>query len=655
MLSRWFKSGFGINGQETLGTGCNSDSHILNQLDTEAESPQRTPLYADTPVGVGTPLLEAQTSYIGRLADAHQWSVGDLAGRFLSAIPNPYGKLVQEQVHRKNGFFTCRYDLNGISERVQAWVHALSVATGIQNLQNLTFLPFKGAIGDALFKTHRTWCPYCFEEWKSSRHIIYEPLIWAVNVCSVCPLHGCSFRDTCPGCKRKRPPLASHFTPGYCDHCNTWLGVPVDDSIGSGGSASCPEGQMQISRKIGELLELMPRTEPDVARRSLRENISAYISALAGKNESTFVRHIGCSVGLASCWVNGSSVPRLDTLVRASQMLDVPLVSFYAPGGPSDSDLESARNAVARTNNRSVIPHRRTGTIQGILLDALEEQPPPSLKDLAARLGYKRPDPFYRTDLVLSHRVTVRHRRFLKSETKREGETVCGFGDLKRALERSLSLDTPHSVIQVARMCGYKTTSVFYKNFPGLCKRIRKKMDASHKAYMAHIHRSLRAALKESPAPSLADLGNRLGCSEWVLRKHVPRLCARIGRHYSLSATEKRAELGRRAAAVLMEDVAPSVVAVAKRLGVSTQFLRVHFPMLVATIAKRHRAYVAAAREKRRSLLYNEVLSIVADLHKKHTYVSVRHVFAELRGGFSRDCVEIRMAVNSAKASLGIA
>src|SRR5271165_6283569 len=48
--------------------------------------PKRSRLYALKPLGIGTPFVESLSGYVARLADAHAVSVGDLAGRELSAL-----------------------------------------------------------------------------------------------------------------------------------------------------------------------------------------------------------------------------------------------------------------------------------------------------------------------------------------------------------------------------------------------------------------------------------------------------------------------------------------------------------------------------------------------------------------------------------------
>ena len=51
--------------------------------------PPRSQLYSLQPIGVGTGMVESLTGYVGRLAEAHSVSVGDLVGRVLSDLANP--------------------------------------------------------------------------------------------------------------------------------------------------------------------------------------------------------------------------------------------------------------------------------------------------------------------------------------------------------------------------------------------------------------------------------------------------------------------------------------------------------------------------------------------------------------------------------------
>jgi AraC-like DNA-binding protein len=145
---------------------------------------------------------------------------------------------------------------------------------------------------------------------------------------------------------------------------------------------------------------------------------------------------------------------------------------------------------------------------------------------------------------------------------------------------------------------------------------ITKKSAALKEERQKQICRHLQRALTEPTPPSLNELCKRLGCTKYVLRVSEPDLCDRVAERHNQYRLRQKAEIGRRAAEVMTQSPPPSTAAVAKKLGVSPQYLRTHFPALAKDIVGQHRASEAAAKERRRKLLFDEVLGIAIVLHK---------------------------------------
>jgi hypothetical protein len=66
-----------------------------------------------------------------RLAKEHAVKVADLVGRVLTNIPNQYGEIIFPCAKvMAPGFLPCSYAVNGVTDCVMRWVHALETATG---------------------------------------------------------------------------------------------------------------------------------------------------------------------------------------------------------------------------------------------------------------------------------------------------------------------------------------------------------------------------------------------------------------------------------------------------------------------------------------------------------------------------------------------
>jgi hypothetical protein len=71
------------------------------------------------------------------------------------------------------------------------WVAVLERATLQTNLRLLTLLPYEGVFSNArLFRRNRAWCPACYEDWRRTGAIVYEPLLWTIRLVGICLQHG---------------------------------------------------------------------------------------------------------------------------------------------------------------------------------------------------------------------------------------------------------------------------------------------------------------------------------------------------------------------------------------------------------------------------------------------------------------------------------
>src|SRR5712692_6935599 len=190
--------------------------------------PSRSRLYCLEPIGIGTPETESLTSYVSRLAEAHSVSVHDLVvHELLPFLGRP---------HLANGrnanLLTAFWRnetraLNGTRSLARKMVRGLESLTGRDDLRFLTLLTWTEVLPVHLLqKSTRAWCPGCFEDWRESGRVIYDPLVWTLAPVTVCPHHRRPLRTICPfpECRRRSPWLGSRSRPGCCARCGGWLG-----------------------------------------------------------------------------------------------------------------------------------------------------------------------------------------------------------------------------------------------------------------------------------------------------------------------------------------------------------------------------------------------------------------------------------------------
>ena len=191
--------------------------------------PRHSRLYHLGPVGVGSPMAESLTSYLTRLAEAHSVHLRTLVTDEILPLLN------QSHLYRDNRpvydhltrFWKQSTTLNGTSATSSAWVQALEQLTLRSDLRFLTMLTFADVLSSrGLLRCTQAWCPACYEKWREADQVIYQPLLWALEVIQVCPHHGLRLQLRCPyaDCGQAPSALAPRSQTGFCPKCERWLG-----------------------------------------------------------------------------------------------------------------------------------------------------------------------------------------------------------------------------------------------------------------------------------------------------------------------------------------------------------------------------------------------------------------------------------------------
>ncbi len=231
----------------------NNKLTIYPSLDTTPHKiSERSVFYPLEPIGIGTPYCESLVSYITRLADEHCVS----------------SKKLLEQVNGKKSQFISlmvKSDENELSNIISN----LERLTKQCHLKCLTMLCWSRLINfSGLYKSAFSWCPICYEEWNQQKKIFYWPIIWLINLVSVCPIHNYPLRQNCFECGFL---LKNQFTVskiGYCPHCGGWLGYTHkgEKTENKDDLSLYPLTQQYIIKNLSDLIALNSSVEYDVSR-----------------------------------------------------------------------------------------------------------------------------------------------------------------------------------------------------------------------------------------------------------------------------------------------------------------------------------------------------------------------------------------------------
>ena len=368
---------------------------------------------------------------------------------------------------------------------------------------------------------------------------------------------------------------------------------------------------------------------------------------------NTFIaRAASCRIG----WM-AEQCQALESLLRIARALNVSAAGFFFRKAPIASDVATAKQSVAALGNRSVSPSRTASEIRKVLRRAIKMESPISLSERCAHLGYKTTERLYQADRKVCHRIAARYRKSGRSHWWRKpGATrICEGPKLKQILEEAAKSNEPVSVHQIAARLGYSNDGYIGQKYPELCAAIGRKIAERKQASLGEMRRTLERSLEENPAPTLAELSQRLGCStSTTLRTHEPELCDRILARYRTCIEERRCALRTAAELSLNEAPAPSLRSVCERLGISAWFMNNYFPDVQRRIVERHRRWKTAETVRRRERLVDIVHGIAKEVQSQGLYPSATRIADRIPQGYRCEWMTLNAAVRQAQRALGI-
>jgi hypothetical protein len=189
------------------------------------EFPPRSRLYGLVPCGLDTMFQESLTSYLNRLGWRHHVSPRDLvAQEIVPSLSHEYPKLQLAAFSRGPGM-----QINGAGEIAQEWANFLERLT-MRSALHVLALDFW--IGDLSSRGHLrkvpAWCPTCYTEWAEQALPLYQPMLWMLQVVTICPRHNRGLEDRCQHCQKTQSVIARKTDPGHCTQCSAWLGAMSD-------------------------------------------------------------------------------------------------------------------------------------------------------------------------------------------------------------------------------------------------------------------------------------------------------------------------------------------------------------------------------------------------------------------------------------------
>lgn len=360
--------------------------------------PQHSHLHHLEPIGIGTSEVESLTGYLIRLAEVHNVTPSTLVR--MEILPHTNRQYFMAQgmssfwsVHSKS--------FNGMSPLGTDIVKALKKLTCRYDLDNLTFLKWQNVLASSnLTRSNRAWCPDCYQEWYDAGKIVYEPLLWALQVVTHCTRHNRSLLTHCPHCLQILPVTGPQMRPGYCSRtrCRKWLGEYSSQKAGNDPISSSQaelEWQNWVATQIGALFTASPHLSEPATTAQFQQSMAIYVQEMAGGKFNTMSRklreyHIRIKSDTFKNWYNGYSA-RLSPLLHlcyCMQTSPLQILTGIPVTIPSQLRcLPFEHPHTPPTRKRRPYEPDQIRQLLASILDS-DEEPPPSLNKVCQRLGY---------------------------------------------------------------------------------------------------------------------------------------------------------------------------------------------------------------------------------------------------------------------------
>ena len=286
---------------------------------------QRSQLYSLKPIGIEGAYIESLTSYLIRLSEAHQVYPSSLISYVIAPILNKEF-LIYSTARGGNRFYDGAKTMNGFGSNALDMVGALGKLTKVQQLGILTLASIKEVVPlRYLLKNYLSWCPVCYEEQFNNGNVIYNLLLWNLEMVNICSIHKCKLETECYLCHKSTPILHRKSQNGYCPYCNTWLGAEANFNRRSDEN----DFDYKITLLAEQIIKHKEQIKISASKQQVIRNLNYLVDIYTEGNMQEFARKLNLAKTTLWDWCNGKALPPLSRVLEICYLFDMSPVSFY--------------------------------------------------------------------------------------------------------------------------------------------------------------------------------------------------------------------------------------------------------------------------------------------------------------------------------------
>ncbi|MEH6913937.1 TniQ family protein, partial [Priestia megaterium] len=337
-------------------------------------------LYCLTPIGNQTAQVESLTSYISRLAEEHNVSVGMLMNKLIfPLIDSEY--LLKSSQYGGNRFYDGARSLNGYCKNSITFSKTVQSLTLRRDLMDLTLIRLKHIVSlRNLLKKNLSWCPQCLNEFEINTKVHY-PLAWHLQAFQVCLFHEMELVNKCIHCNNVIPILHRKSINGYCPFCSKWVGHTTVYN-----KKKLNARNKSVNSNIEQLLTLDTRNVQKVSY-----SLEKLVQRVSQGNIAEFARLTNIPKVTMWDWIRGEKLPDLNRLLSICFQLNISikelLLEPYNSGVRENSCDSYTSICMTQKSSRRII---NIQLLRAELIKYLKLDIPISLTQASKKIGYDR-------------------------------------------------------------------------------------------------------------------------------------------------------------------------------------------------------------------------------------------------------------------------
>ena len=400
-------------------------------------------------------------------------------------------------------------------------VQALEKLTLRNDIIYMTLNPLKLLLNNRnVMQNFRRWCPCCFNEWKTSGDIIYEPLIWQIDSVTYCPIHRCKLENQCLNCKKELRILNNSIQNGFCQYCGSWLGEKESKFI------NVDDITRTITENYCELLAANYEGVQNLTKDGLHFTLMEMKKTL-GYTNTALANLFNTGYQQVSKWIKGRTLPNINAYLAFACSTQTSSFRVFVEGNFSTLIQSSAeREKIFNIRSEKSKYGLDLTTLENMLLDNLLKKQPLLLIEIERKYNICR-------KTIRGHFPDLFRRHIELNNKKQVNESLDIYLEMLK--------DPTISVNQICK--GNSTEYRFLvREIPELVARQVSIRNERLELKRREIEGFLEKILEEESHLdySLKSLANEYGYSRSYIYKQFPQLCAEISRRYKQVQKEKR-------------------------------------------------------------------------------------------------------------------